>query len=298
MKLLSGGSHPLLAQHVSNAFGIPLMNVVLQRFPDQEIFIKIHEEIAGETVFILQSTSLPANDNLMELLIMADALKRGAAKRIIAVIPYFGYARQDRLSDKGTPITAKLVADLITAAGVDHVITFDLHAKQIQGFFNIPIDNLSLKPLFEEEISQRFPKPLVVSPDIGGVVRARELAHALHADLAIVEKRRHGPGQSEVLNLIGHVQNQDCVILDDIIDSGQTICKAAQTLLSAGARSVHAYVTHGVLSNNALDTLNASPLTSLTLSDTIEVHARIASYPKVHLLSIAPLLADAIRGCA
>lgn len=298
MKFVCGSSHPTLAQHVSQESRIPLMKTTLQRFPDQEIFTKIHDSICGETVFVLQSISHPANDNLMELLIMIDALKRSAAQRIVAIIPYFGYARQDRLSGPGTPITARLVADLLETAGIHHLITIDLHAKQIEGFFNIPVHNLSLATLFEEEIRQRFQSPLIVSPDIGGVVRARELAHNLHTDLVIVEKRRHGPGQSEALNLIGQVQGKDCIILDDIVDSGQTIFKAAQVLLDAGARSVHACVTHGVLSHPALETLSASPLESLMLSDTIDIRTKTAPYPKVRLLSVTPLLASLMHNLA
>jgi ribose-phosphate pyrophosphokinase len=262
-----------------------------------EIFVEIHENVRGEDVFVIQSTSYPANDNLMELLITLDALRRGSARRVTAVIPYFGYARQDRKSGPRTPISAKLVANLITEAGANRVLTMDLHAGQIQGFFDIPVDNLYAAPLFSRDIKERFSnrEVMIVSPDVGGVLRARTIARRLNCDLAIIDKRRERAGTSEVMNIIGEVQGRDCIIIDDIVDSGGTLCNAAEALLADGASSVSVYVTHGVLSGGAVARIAASPIEMLTITDSIAATEAVRLAHNVRQHSIAPLLAEAMR---
>src|SRR6201986_1937387 len=273
MKLLAGNSNRTLAQAVSTHLDVPLTRAQVKRFPDNEIWVTIDENVRGEDVFVLQSTSYPANDNLMELLICVDALKRASAKRITAVLPYFGYARQDRKTGGRTPISAKLVANLITRAGADRVLTMDLHSGQIQGFFDIPTDNLHAAPLMAQDIKNNYSKAselLIVSPDVGGVVRALAVASRLNADLAIVDKRRSGPGKSEVANIIGDVSGRRLIIFDDIVDSAGTLCSAAQSLMDAGAAEVSAYITHGVLSGAATERVKASVLKELVITDSIE----------------------------
>lgn len=296
MKLLAGNSNRPLAESIAKHLDIPLVKATIQHYSDQEAYIEVQENVRGEDVFVLQSTSSPTNDHLMELLVMIDALRRGSARRITAVIPYYGYARQDRKTGPRSPISAKLVANLITVAGADRVLTFDLHAGQIQGFFDIPTDNLYAAPVFCADIRARFPdeKVVIVSPDIGGVVRARVLNDCVDSDLAIIDKRRSGPGQSEVMHLIGDVTGRPCVMIDDIIDSGGTLCNAAQALKEAGATSVDAYITHGVLSNNAVERVNNSALNQLIVADTIQQSADFESSEKCRALTIAPLLAEAI----
>ena len=291
--LLSGTAHGALSEEVAHLLGVPLMRSTVRRFADQEVFVELHESVRGRDVFVVQPTCFPANDHLMELLILIDALKRGSAQRITACIPYFGYARQDRKSGPRTPISAKLVANLLTVAGASRILTLDLHAGQIQGFFDIPVDNLFVTPLFARNIRSVFgeAKVLVVSPDVGGVVRARSLAKHLNADLAIIDKRREKPGQSEVMHIIGDVTGRICIVLDDIVDSGGTLCQAAQALVDAGAASVHAYGTHGVLSGEALRRVGESVLGSLTITNSIPLQA---PHPRIRVLSIAPLLADVI----
>ncbi|HEX7008321.1 MAG TPA: ribose-phosphate pyrophosphokinase, partial [Alphaproteobacteria bacterium] len=272
MKIMAGNSNLPLARAIAGYLEMPLADASVRRFADEEIFIEIHENVRGEDVFVVQSTSFPANDNLMELLICIDALRRASAKRITAVVPYFGYARQDRKSGSRTPISAKLVANLITQAGANRVLSVDLHAGQIQGFFDIPTDNLYAAPVMAADIQARngVQEVMVVSPDVGGVVRARALAKRLdNAPLAIVDKRRERPGESEVMNIIGNVKGRRCIMVDDIIDSGGTLCNAAQALLDAGATSVAAYITHGVLSGGAVARVNSSALTELVITDTI-----------------------------
>ena len=301
MKLMSGNSNLPLARAVAAYLEIPLTDASVRRFADEEIFIEIHENVRGEDVFLLQSTSFPANDHLMELLIGIDALKRASAKRITAVVPYFGYARQDRKPGPRTPISAKLVADLVTKAGADRVLSVDLHAGQIQGFFDIPTDNLYAAPVMAADIQARYgEEPLtVVSPDVGGVVRARALAKRLdNAPLAIVDKRRERPGESEVMNIIGDVEGRACVMIDDIVDSGGTLCNAASALLEAGARSVAAYITHGVLSGGAVARVDASDLKELVITDTIRPTDAADESPIIRTLTVAPLLGEAIRRIA
>ena len=269
----------------------------MRRFADMEVFVEVQENVRGEDMFVIQSTSFPANDNLMELLIMIDALRRASARRITAVIPYFGYARQDRKVGPRTPISAKLVANLITEAGANRVLTVDLHAGQIQGFFDIPTDNLFAMPVIVKDIrdiSGRNP-PMVVSPDVGGVVRARALARRLGTDLAIVDKRRERAGESEVMNIIGDVEGQACVLIDDIVDSGGTICNAADALLKNGATEVYAYATHGVLSGGAVARIKASKLKSMVVTDSIAVTADVRDCPNIRTISIAPLIGEAMR---
>ena len=262
-----------------------------------EVFVEIQENIRGEDVFVVQSTSYPANDNLMELLVTLDALRRSSARRITAVIPYYGYARQDRKSGPRTPISAKLVANLITKAGADRVLTIDLHAGQIQGFFDIPTDNLFAAPVFIDDIKARYgDEPLVVvSPDVGGVVRARAVASRIHADLAIIDKRRERAGVSEVMNIIGDVSRRRCILVDDIVDSGGTLCNAAEALMEAGAVSVDAYITHGVLSGGAVARISSSPLASLVTTDSIEATAAVRVAHNIRQISVAPLLGEAVR---
>jgi len=297
MKIVACNSNRPLAQAVADALGIPLTNASVRRFADMEVFVEIHENIRGEDVFVIQSTSFPANDHLMELLITLDALRRSSARRVTAVVPYFGYARQDRKSSPRSPISAKLVANLITQAGADRVLTMDLHAGQIQGFFDIPVDNLYAAPLFARDIQQRYAgrELMVVSPDVGGVVRARAIAQRLHTDLAIIDKRRPQAGVSEVMNVIGDVSGRDCIVIDDIIDSGGTHCNAAEALIKNGARSVSVYVTHGVFSGGAVARVAAAPIESMAVTDTIAATDAVRQSTNIRQLPIAPLLAEAMR---
>ena len=301
MKLMAGNSNLPLAQAIAAYLELKLTDASVRRFADEEVFVEIHENVRGEDVFLVQSTSFPTNDNLMELLICIDALRRASAKRITAVIPYFGYARQDRKSGSRTPISAKLVANLITQAGADRVLSVDLHAGQIQGFFDIPTDNLYAAPVIAADIQARYPDDglMVVSPDVGGVVRARALAKRLdNAPLAIVDKRRDAPGQSEVMNIIGSVKGRTCILIDDIIDSGGTLCNAAQALLDEGAASVTAYITHGVLSGGAVARVNGSALTELVITDSILPTQAAHASEKIRILPIASLIGEAIRRIA
>ena len=297
MKILAGNASLSLAQSVSTLLGFPLAEIAIQRFADKELFVEILENVRGEDVFLLQSTSYPANDHLMELLIILDALKRGSARRITTVIPYYGYARQDRKTSPRSPISAKLTANLITTAGAHRVLTFDLHATQIQGFFDIPVDNLFASPVFSQDILKRHGEGnvVIVSPDIGGVGRARSVAKRIGSDLAIIDKRRERPGVSEVLNVIGDVKGKHLILIDDIIDTSGTICQGAQALMDAGALSVRAYVTHGVLSNPAVERIMASPLHELVVTDSIQGSGEVRGCPKIRFLSIAPLLAEAMK---
>ncbi len=300
MKLLACNANRPLAEAIADYLDMRLTRSEVKTFADQEIFVRIDENVRGEDVFVIQSTSYPANDNLMQLLIMMDALKRASARRITAVIPYFGYARQDRKTDGRTPISAKLVANLISTSGADRVLTVDLHAGQIQGFFDIPTDNLFGSPVMVDDIKERFGKEklIVVSPDVGGVVRARSLAKRLDADLAIVDKRRPEAGKSEVMNIIGDVSGKRCIMLDDMCDSGGTLANAAAALKEQGAKSVSAYVTHGVLSNNAVDRIEKSVLDELVMTDTIEPSKDAIKSKSIRILPIAPLLGEAIRRIA
>ena len=297
MKIVSCNSNQPLAEGISAYLNQPLTKAVVRRFSDMEVFVEIQENVRGEDAFIVQSTSYPANDHLMELLVTIDALKRGSARRITAVIPYFGYARQDRKSGPRTPISAKLVANLITVAGADRVLTIDLHAAQIQGFFDIPTDNLFAVPVFIENILQNYnPKDLcIIAPDVGGVLRARAIAKRLNTDLAIIDKRREAPGQSEVMNIIGEVKNRHCLLVDDIVDSGGTLCNAAKTLIDSGAITVDAYVTHGVLSGGAVARVASSPLNSLVTTDSIAATEAFRVAKNVRHISIAPLLGEAVK---
>ncbi len=301
MKLMSGNSNLSLAQSVADYLDIKLTDASVKRFADDEIFIEIHENVRGEDVFIMQSTSFPANDNLMELLIGIDALRRASAKRITAVIPYFGYARQDRKPGPRTPISAKLVANLITEAGADRVLSIDLHAGQIQGFFDIPTDNLYGAPVMSADIQARFAghELMVISPDVGGVVRARALAKRLNnAPLAIVDKRRERAGESEVMNIIGDVSGRFCILIDDIVDSGGTLCNAADALKAKGATEVVAYISHGVLSGGAVARINDSCLKELVITDSIGATEAVKDSDKIRHLTIAPLLGEAIKRIA
>ncbi len=301
MKILAGNSNLALAEAIGDYLDMPLTDASVRRFADEEVFVEIHENVRGEDVFVIQSTAFPANDNLMELLICIDALKRASARRITAVVPYFGYARQDRKPGPRTPISAKLVADIITTAGADRVLSVDLHAGQIQGFFDIPTDNLYGAPVMSADIQARFGTAdlMVVSPDVGGVVRARALAKRLeNAPLAIVDKRRERAGESEVMNIIGDVAGRFCILIDDIVDSGGTLCNAAQALMDQGARGVAAYCTHGVLSGGAVARVDGSVLKELVITDTIAATEAVAASAKVRVLTIAPLLGEAIRRIA
>ncbi len=297
MKILTGNSNRPLAEAISAFLNLPLTKASVRRFSDMEIFVEIDENVRGEDVFVFQSTSYPANDNLMELLVAMDALRRGSARRITAVIPYYGYARQDRKSGPRTPISAKLVANLITIAGADRVLTLDLHAGQIQGFFDIPTDNLYAAPVFTKDIMERFDGAdlTIVSPDMGGVLRARAIAKRLDADLAIIDKRRERAGVSEVMHIIGDVGNRRCIVVDDIVDSAGTLCNAATALMDAGARSVGAYVTHGVLSGGAVARISASPLEELVMTDSIQATEAVRVAGNIRQISIAPLLGEAMR---
>jgi ribose-phosphate pyrophosphokinase len=301
MKLLTGNANQPLAKAIADYLELPLTQASVRRFADEEVFVEIHENVRGEDVFVIQSTGFPANDNLMELLIMIDALRRASAKRITAVVPYFGYARQDRKPGPRTPISAKLVANIITTAGADRVLSIDLHAGQIQGFFDIPTDNLYGAPVMSADIQARFGDKniMVVSPDVGGVVRARALAKRLNnAPLAIVDKRREKAGESEVMNIIGDVEGRFCIIVDDIVDSAGTLCNAAAALKEAGAESVVAYVTHGVLTGGAVARVEGSDLTELVVTDSIQPPESVADAKKIRLLTVAPLLAEAITRIA
>jgi ribose-phosphate pyrophosphokinase len=300
IKLVSGNSNPALAGAIGDYLGTALAKAIVRRFADNEIFVEIQENVRGADVFLIQSTSFPANDHLMELLIIMDALRRASARRITAVIPYFGYARQDRKVGPRTPISAKLVANLITRAGADRVMTLDLHAGQIQGFFDIPTDNLFAAPVMMRDIRQRFDlnKVIVVSPDVGGVVRARGLAKRINTPLAIIDKRRERPGESEVANVIGQVNGGVCILVDDIIDSGGTLINAADALLERGAAEVYAYITHGVLSGGAASRVAKSNLKELVITDSILPTKAVTDAGNVRVLSIAPLIGEAINRTA
>ena len=297
MKLVTGNSNLKLANNISDYVGLDLSNCDVKRFADKEIFVEMHENVRGEDVFVIQSTSFPANDNLMELLIIIDTLRRASAKRITAVIPYFGYARQDRKPGPRTPITSKLIANMIDKAGANRVLTMDLHAGQIQGFFDIPTDNLFAAPTLTTNIKNKIKDniPIVVSPDVGGVVRARIIASRIGADLAIVDKRREKAGASEVMNIIGDVSGRSCFIIDDIVDSAGTLCNASDALLEQGAIDVYAYVTHGVLSGEAVERVNKSSLTKLIVTDTIEESDLVIKSDKIEVISISSLLGEAIK---
>ncbi len=300
MKLFCGNSNPRLAEDVTKYLNIPMGKATVRRFADQEIFVELHENVRGEDVFLIQSTSYPANDHLMELLIMIDAVRRASARRITAVIPYFGYARQDRKPGPRTPISAKLVANLLTEAGANRVLTLDLHAGQIQGFFDIPTDNLYAVPVIARDVKNNYPlkNVMVVSPDVGGVVRARSLAKRLDCLLAIVDKRRERPGESEVMNVIGDVSGKDCLLLDDIVDSGGTLCNAAEALLKKGAKSVTAYITHGVLSGGAIARITASKLKELVITNSIMPTPAVEQAPNIRVLPISDLIGEAISRTA
>ncbi len=298
MKLIAGNSNQPLAKAMADYLNVKLTEATIRRFSDQEIFVEVQENVRGQDVFLIQSTSAPANDHIMELLITLDALKRASARRITAVIPYYGYARQDRKPGPRTPITAKLVANLITAAGADRVLTIDLHAGQIQGFFDIPVDHLYARPVIVSDIKKQFPDQdnvMIVSPDVGGVVRARSLAGKLGADLAIVDKRRERANASEVMNIIGEVAGRDCILLDDIVDTAGTLCNAAKALMEKGAKSVSAYATHGVLSGPAIERVENSLLTSLVVTDSIAMTEAGKNCRNIRALSIAQLLAEGVR---
>jgi ribose-phosphate pyrophosphokinase len=298
MKLLAGNSNRPLAEAISQYLKIPFTKAVVRRFADMEVFVEVQENVRGEDMFVIQSTSYPANDNLMELLIVIDALRRASARRITAVIPYFGYARQDRKVGPRTPISAKLVANLVTGAGAHRVLTVDLHAGQIQGFFDIPTDNLYAQPVIVKDIQDYVGGGrhlMVVSPDVGGVVRARALAKRLGADLAIVDKRRERAGESEVMNIIGDVRGRVCLLVDDIVDSGGTICNAAEALIGEGAEDVYAYATHGVLTGGAVARIQASKLKSMVVTDSIPATDEVRRCTNIRRISIAPLLGEAMR---
>ncbi len=300
MKLLAGNSNRQLAQAIADHLDMPLTKAQVKRFADNEVFVVIEENVRGEDVFVIQSTSYPANDNLMELLICIDALVRASAKRITAVVPYFGYARQDRKTGGRTPISAKLVANLITRAGADRVLTMDLHAGQIQGFFDIPTDNLVATPVLAQDIKENYQRGnlMIVSPDVGGVVRARTLAERLNVDLAIVDKRRPKAGESEVMNIIGDVAGRQCILFDDIVDSGGTLVNAAKALIAAGATEVSAYISHGVLSGPAVQRVTDGPLKELVITDSIEQPHEVLTCAKIRTVPVAPLIGEAIRRIA
>src|SRR5580698_1451836 len=300
LKLVAGHSNPALAQAIAAHLETTLTKAVVRRFADMEIFVEIQENVRGTDVFVIQSTSFPTNDHLMELLIIIDALRRASGRRITAVIPYFGYARQDRKTGSRTPISAKLVANLITRAGVDRVMTLDLHAAQIQGFFDIPTDNLYASPVMVRDIKERFDlaNVMVVSPDVGGVVRARGLAKRLNTPLAIIDKRRERAGESEVMNVIGDAAGYTCILVDDIVDSGGTLVNAAEALLANGAKDVYAYISHGVLSGGAAARIMGSRLKELVITDSILPTDAVSKTPNIRTLSIAPLIAEAISRTA
>jgi ribose-phosphate pyrophosphokinase len=296
MKIVACNSNRPLAEAIAAHLNLPVCKASVRRFSDMECFVEIEENVRGEDVFVIQSTSYPANDNVMELLVCIDALRRGSARRITAVMPYFGYARQDRKSGPRTPISAKLVANLITIAGANRVLTLDLHAGQIQGFFDIPLDNLYAAPVFLRDIEQNYDAAnlCMVSPDVGGVLRARALAKSLDADLAIIDKRRERAGVSEVMHIIGDVEGRECVVVDDIVDSAGTLCNAAVALMDAGAKSVSAYITHGVLSGGAVSRVSSSPLKSLVITDSIQSTEAVRVSHNVRQITIAPLIGEAM----
>ncbi len=300
MKVLSGNSNRSLAEQITRELDLPLSNANVKRFADKEIFVSIDDNVRGKDIFIVQSTSFPANDHLMELLICIDAVRRASAKRITAVIPYFGYARQDRKSEGRTPISAKLVANMITTAGADRVLTMDLHAGQIQGFFDIPVDNLFAGPVIREDIRKNYGTKdlMLISPDVGGVVRTRGIAMRLGADIAIVDKRRPKPGTSKVMNIIGDVTGRKCILIDDIVDSGGTLMGAAEALLAEGATEVAAYCSHGVLSNGAAERIAKSQLKELVITNSIEQPQKVLDAANIRQLCAAPLLSKAIRRIA
>jgi len=297
MKIVACNSNRPLAEAVVKALGLQLANASIRRFADNEVFVEIHENVRGEDVFVIQSTSYPANDNLMELLITVDALRRASARRITAVIPYFGYARQDRKVGSRTPISAKLVANIITEAGTNRMLTMDLHSGQIQGFFDIPVDNLYAAPLFSRDIHARFAGRdlMIVSPDVGGVARARAIASRLDVELAIIDKRRERAGASEVMNVIGDVRGKSCILVDDLVDSGGTLINAAVALKARGAQSVDVYVTHGVLSGEAVTKIGESVMESLTMTDSILATPEARASSKIRHFTIAPILAEAMQ---
>jgi ribose-phosphate pyrophosphokinase len=297
MKIVACNSNRPLADAVAACLGLPLTKASIRRFADMEVFVEIHENVRGEDVFVIQPTSYPANDNLMELLITLDALRRSSARRITAVVPYYGYARQDRKTASRSPISAKLVANLITEAGAHRVLTMDLHAAQIQGFFDIPVDNLYAEPLFTRDIQERYNGRdiMMVSPDVGGVLRARAIARRLNCDLAIIDKRRERAGHSEVMNVIGDVEGRDCILIDDLVDSGGTLCNAAEALIKFGARSASVYTTHGVLSGGAVARIDGSPIEMMTITDSIMATDAVKQAQNIRQVTIAPLLAEAMR---
>jgi ribose-phosphate pyrophosphokinase len=300
IKLVAGNSNPALAQEIANWLHLAPTKAIVRRFADMEIFVQIQENVRGSDVFVIQSTSFPANDHLMELLIITDALRRASARRITAVVPYFGYARQDRKVGSRSPISAKLVANLITHAGVDRVLTLDLHAEQIQGFFDIPTDNLYASPVMVRDIKERFDLAniMVVSPDVGGVARARGLAKRINAPLSIIDKRRERAGESEVMNVIGEVNGYTCILLDDIVDSGGTLVNAADALIANGAKDVYAYISHGVLSGGAAARITGSRLKELVITDSIQPTEAVRNAANIRTLSIAPLIGEAISRTA
>ena len=297
MKIVSGNSNLPLAKKISTHLGIPLVDATIKKFPDKEIFVEIKENVRGEDVFVIQSTSFPANDHVMELLITIDALKRGSAKRVAAIIPYYGYARQDRKSGPRTPISAKLLANLISTAGANRALMVDLHAGQIQGFFDIPTDNLFAAPVFISDIKKRFKSEntIIVSPDVGGVVRARAIAKRVDCDLAIIDKRRERASVSEVMNIIGEVEGKNCILIDDICDTAGTLTNAAKALKNDKAKSVFAYITHGVLSDPAIERLENSPIDKMIITDSILARDDVIKSNKIDILSIAPLIGEAIE---
>jgi ribose-phosphate pyrophosphokinase len=300
MKLVAGNSNRALSESIADYLNLPLTKSVVRRFADMEVFVEIQENVRGEDVFVIQSTSYPANDHLMELLIIIDALKRASARRITAVLPYFGYARQDRKPGPRSPISAKLVANLITTAGADRVLTLDLHAGQIQGFFDIPTDNLFGAPVLTQDIQEHYKGEdlMIISPDVGGVVRARAIAKRIGADLAIVDKRRERAGESEVMNIIGDVKGRACILVDDIVDSAGTLCNAAEALLAKGATQVSAYVSHGVLSGGAVARVSASQLKELVITDSIQATEAVRVAHNIRTVTIAPLIGEAMRRTA
>ena len=297
MYIISGNSNPILANQISKELKVKTIDVTVTRFSDQEVFVEINENIRGKNIFVIQSTSMPANDHIMELLITIDALKRASANTVTAVIPYFGFARQDRKVGPRTPISAKLVADILTTAGIDRLLTIDLHAGQIQGFFDIPVDNLYAAPVITKDILKNYKDKdlVVISPDVGGVVRARGIAKRINGDLAIVDKRRDKANESEVMNIIGDINNRDCIIVDDIVDTAGTLCNAAEALINEGANSVSAYITHGVLSGPAIERLQNSKLKELVITDSIAPTKLILDASNIRIINLAPLIAEAIR---
>ena len=297
MNIISGHSNQQLAEEVAAELGENIVNVTVTKFSDQEVFVEILENVRGKNLFVIQSTSAPANDHLMELLITIDALKRASANTITAVMPYFVYARQDRKVGPRTPISAKLVANILTSAGIDRLLTIDLHAGQIQGFFDIPVDNLYAAPIITNDIKEKYKNSdiVVISPDVGGVVRARNIANRINANLAIVDKRRDKANVSEVMNIIGDIKNKDCLVVDDIVDTAGTLCNAAEALINSGAKSVSAYITHGVLSGPAIKRISKSKLTELVITNSIAASKEIVDSDKIRVLNLASLIAEAIR---